>query len=120
MLVKNDTVANDPQQHQREAKDRKCHVPRSAKRSPDSESVQNLQQKTSIDVKRGPQKFDFTSNSGGHHGGGTNVHPGPAKPDSVCYRSTVENPLSQALLGEPRCGATVQRRGTALRHSTAA
>jgi hypothetical protein len=36
----------------------------------------------------------------GHHDGGTNVHPGLAKPDSVYYRSIIENPLSLALLGK--------------------
>jgi hypothetical protein len=35
----------------------------------------------------------------GHHGGGTNVHPGPAKPEPVYYISITENPLSLALLG---------------------
>jgi hypothetical protein len=34
-----------------------------------------------------------------HHGGGTNVHSGPAKPDAVYYRSMIENPISLAMLG---------------------
>jgi hypothetical protein len=33
------------------------------------------------------------------HGGGTKVHPGPARPEPVYYRNIVENPLSLALLG---------------------
>jgi hypothetical protein len=33
----------------------------------------------------------------GHHDGGTDVHPGPAKPDSVYNGSIIENPLSLAL-----------------------
>ena len=40
----------------------------------------------------------------GHHGGGTNVDPGPAKAQPVYYRNIIENPLSLALLGEPQAG----------------
>jgi hypothetical protein len=36
----------------------------------------------------------------GHHGGGTNVDPGPAKAQPVYYRSIIENTLSLTLLGE--------------------
>jgi hypothetical protein len=42
----------------------------------------------------------------GHHGRGTKAHPGPAKPDSVCYRRIIENPLLLTLLGEQRTAAS--------------
>jgi hypothetical protein len=79
-------LQNDPQQHQHEAKNRKCRVSRGGKWSPDSESV-----------RRELSKSDLASDVGqqlrwGHHGGGTNVAPGPAKAQPVSYRSIIENP----------------------------
>jgi hypothetical protein len=94
-------LQNDPQQHQREAKNPKYRVPRGGKRSPDSESARRELSKSVLASHVGPQKRDVMSNSGGgHHGGGTNVHPGPAKPDPVQNRRIIENPRSLMLLGE--------------------
>jgi hypothetical protein len=40
----------------------------------------------------------------GHHGGGTNVDPGPATAQSVYYRSIIENPLIAYTVGGICCG----------------
>ena len=58
-------LQNDPQQHQREAKHRKCRVSRGGKRSPDSESARRELSKSGLASQCGPQKCDFASNSGG-------------------------------------------------------
>jgi hypothetical protein len=55
----------DPQQHQREAKNRKCRVPRGGKRSPDSESVRRELSKSGLPSHAGPQKRDFTGDDSG-------------------------------------------------------
>jgi hypothetical protein len=57
-------LQNDPQQHQRNAKEQKGHLPRGWKRSPDSDSQRNVLQKSSLDSKFGPQNINVTSNSG--------------------------------------------------------
>ena len=58
-------LQNDPQQHQREAKNRKCRISRGGKRSPDSESARRELSKSGLASHVGPQKCDFASNSGG-------------------------------------------------------
>jgi hypothetical protein len=55
---------NDPQQHQREAKNRKCRAPHGGKRSPDSESARRELPKSGLDSHVGPQKYDFIKKSG--------------------------------------------------------
>jgi hypothetical protein len=86
-------LQNDPKQHQHEAKHRKGRIPCGGKRSPGSESARRELSKSGLASRFGPQKCDFPSNSaGGTTGGGTTVHSGPAKPDSVCYTRDIEKP----------------------------
>jgi hypothetical protein len=93
-------LQNEPQQHQREAKNRKS---RPARR--ETEPGVGFSAKFAAEIK---SRFSYVSTQirfheqlrWGHHGGGTNAHPGPAKPQPVYYRNIIENPLSLALLGE--------------------
>ena len=73
-------LQNDPQQHQRGAKGRKCRIPCGGKRSPDSESACRELSKSGLASHVGPHTCSLTSNSGGGTtAGGTKVDPGPAK-----------------------------------------
>jgi hypothetical protein len=99
-------LQNDTHKHQCEANDQKCRIPRGGERSPDSESARRQLSKPGTASYVGQQKCVFLGNSGGGTtAGGTNVHPGPAKPQPVYYKSIIENPLSMALLGEQRRGS---------------
>jgi hypothetical protein len=70
----------------------------------DSESARNLCRSQVSILSFGPLRW-------GHHGGCTNVHPGPAKLGSVYYGNMIEKPLSLALLGGNNTSCT-----TWLRH----
>jgi hypothetical protein len=56
-----------------------------------------------LEIKSGSSVW-FTKNSEelrrGHHDAGTNVHPGPAKPQPEHYNNIIKNTLSPELLGE--------------------
>ena len=58
-------LQNDPQQHQREAKNLIFRVSCGGKRSPDSESPRREISKSGVASHFGPQKCDFTGRGGG-------------------------------------------------------
>jgi hypothetical protein len=88
-------LQNDPQQHQREAKDLKFRGQRGGKRGPDSEAARRELSKSGLASHVGLQQCDFASRGGGplpevlpvltgirasgvggHHDGNTKAHPG--------------------------------------------
>jgi hypothetical protein len=89
-------LQNDPQQHQREATNRKCRIPCGGKRSPHSESAGRELSKSGLGSKFGPQTCEFTRTSGGGTTAGT--------PTCSRFRTSriqfIENP-PLALSGEP-------------------
>jgi hypothetical protein len=58
-------LQNDPQQHQREAKNLEVRVPCGGKRSQDSESLRRELSKSGLASHVGPQKCDFAGRGGG-------------------------------------------------------
>jgi hypothetical protein len=99
------------------ATNRKFDVSRGSEWSPDSESALRELSKSGLASHFAPRTCDFASGARDRfrksfrcrlefvpRGSGAprrgHVHPGPAKPDPVYYRSIIENTLWLALLGE--------------------
>jgi hypothetical protein len=104
-------LQNDPQQHQHEAKKRKCRVSRGGKRSPDSESVRQELSKSGLASHLGSQKRDVTSNSGeGAPRRGHQRAPGPGQTgSSVLQNKYRERPIACAVGGiYPRSSVATQ------------
>ena len=94
-------LKNDPQQHQREAK--KSRMSRFARR--ETEPGFAICTPSALEIR---SRFSFRSTNmrfheqcrSGHHDGGIQVPPGPAKPEPVYYRNIIENSPSLTELGE--------------------
>jgi hypothetical protein len=93
-------LQNDPQQHQREAKHRKCRVSRWPDLSPDSDSARKALQKSGLGSELGKHKFDSHATSGRDGGTttGAPVDTGPTESHPVYNRRIIDNPLVASVV----------------------